>query len=77
MGYNEKVGFGIVWAELYLGNKRMHLSYKGECGVRQCTCIEAFKEELDWAIDKQLWVISNAILFKTVIPLRIWRMKSF
>ena len=33
-------------------------------------CIEAFKEEQAWAIDKQLWVSSNIILFKTVIPLR-------
>ena len=28
------------------------------------------KEELAWAIDKQLQVISNIMLFKTVIPLR-------
>ena len=28
------------------------------------------KEELGWAIDKWLWVISNKILFKTVVPLR-------
>ena len=29
------------------------------------------KEELALAIDKWLWVISNTMLFKTVIPLRI------
>ena len=29
------------------------------------------KEELTWAIDKWLQVISDKILFKTVIPLRI------
>ena len=29
------------------------------------------KEELDWVIDKWLWVISNTMLFKTVIPLII------
>ena len=29
------------------------------------------KEELAWAIDKRLRLIINAILFKTVIPLRI------
>ena len=27
------------------------------------------KEELAWAIDKWLWVISNKMFFKTVIPL--------
>ena len=29
------------------------------------------KEELAWAIDRQLQVISNKMLFKTVIPLKI------
>ena len=28
------------------------------------------QEELTWAIDKRLWVISNKMLFKTVAPLR-------
>ena len=28
------------------------------------------KEELAWVIDKQLRVISNKMLFKTVVPLR-------
>ena len=28
------------------------------------------KEELAWATDKWLWVISNIMLFKIVIPLR-------
>ena len=28
------------------------------------------KEELAWVIDKWLWVISNKMLFKTVIRLR-------
>ena len=31
---------------------------------------KCLKEELAWAIDKQLCVISNIMLFKTVIPLR-------
>ena len=35
--------------------------------VRVSRCL---KDELAWAIDKRLWVISNKILFKTVIPLR-------
>ena len=29
------------------------------------------KEELGWAIDKQLWLIINKMLLKTVITLRI------
>ena len=29
---------------------------------------KSLKEELAWAIGKQLWVISNKMLFKTVIP---------
>ena len=32
--------------------------------------INVFKKELAWAIDKQPQVISNMMLFKTVIPLR-------
>ena len=28
------------------------------------------KKELAWVIDKRLWVISNKMLFKTVVPLR-------
>ena len=33
------------------------------------------KEELTWATDKWLQVISNIMLFKTVIPLRNKRIK--
>ena len=28
------------------------------------------KEEMAWAIDKWLWVISNIMALKTVVPLR-------
>ena len=32
---------------------------KGRCGVCvHCMCVKTFKEQLAWAIDKQLWVIS-------------------
>ena len=31
---------------------------------------KSLKEELAWAIDKQLWVVSNKMLFKTVITIR-------
>ena len=34
------------------------------------------KEELAWAIDKLLQVISNIMLFKTVIPLRVFMFKT-
>ena len=34
------------------------------------TSIEVIKKELAWATDKRLQVISNIMLFKTVIPLR-------
>ena len=46
-------------------------SYNGRCGISGRSRIEAFKEELAWAIDKWLQVVSNAMLFKTVIPPRI------
>ena len=45
-------------------------SYKGGCGVCERMCIKALKEEMAWAIDKWLRVISNTALFKIVIPLR-------
>ena len=32
--------------------------------------LRCLKEELAWVIDKWLWVISNKMLFKTVVPLR-------
>ena len=54
---------------LYLSNKTVHFSYKGGCGVHGCTRIKEIKEEMAWATDKRLQVISNIMLFKTVIPL--------
>ena len=36
---------------------------------------KCLKEELAWAIDKWLWVVSNKMLFKTNIPQRIMHMK--
>ena len=32
--------------------------------------LKRLKEELAWAIDKRLRVVSNKMLFKTVIPLK-------
>ena len=54
----------------YISNKTKRFSYKGGCGARGRTRIEAFKKELAWATYKRLRVISNIMLFKTVIPLR-------
>ena len=34
-------------------------SYKDGCGIREYTHIETLKEELAWATDKWLQVISN------------------
>ena len=39
--------------------------------------LKRLKEELTWAIDKWLRVISNKMLCKTVIPLRNLRIKPF
>ena len=47
-----------------------HFNYKGGCGVRERMHIETLKEELAWVIDKRLWIISNKMLFKIVLPLR-------
>ena len=45
-----------------------HFNYKGGYDVRERTHIKEFiKEELAWAIDKQLQVISNKMLFNIVI----------
>ena len=45
----------------------------GGCGVHECTCIEAFKRRADlgYRYCKQLQVINNKMLFKTVIPLKL------
>ena len=43
---------------------------------RECTRIEALKEELAWAIDKRFQINCNKMLFKTVIPLRNQRIKQ-
>ena len=62
----------VLSVDLYLSNTRQSalvimvgVAYVNVCIVRH------LKEELAWAMDKRLWLIINAILFKTVIPLRI------
>ena len=50
-----------------------HLSCKSGCGIRtyvNVLILRSLKEELAWAADKWLQVISNKMLFKAVIPLR-------
>ena len=56
----------------YISNKTKCFSYKGGCGVRGRTVhvSRCLKEELAWATYKRFQVISNIMLFKTVIPLR-------
>ena len=44
-----------------------HFSYKDGCGM---THIDAFKEEVVLTTYKWLRVISNTMLFKTVMPVR-------
>ena len=48
-----------------------YFSYKDGCGIRERMCIEAFKEELAWAIVKRLRLIINTTFFNAVISLRI------
>ena len=45
--------------QLYIARQGTYVSYNTECSV---TCIKVFKEELAWAIEKWLWVISNITL---------------
>ena len=52
-------------------------SYKGWCGIHNHMHIEAFKEELALTIDKQLRIVSNKMLFKTIIPLRNQRKSRY
>ena len=47
------------------------LSYKVGVAYVNVRVSRRLEEELGWAIDKQLRLISNKMLFKTVIPLRI------
>ena len=53
-----------------------HFSYKGGRGIFECTCIEAFKRRVGLGYRLRLWVISYKMFFKTVIPLRKYRIKE-
>ena len=54
----------------YISNKTKRFSHKGGCGVHGRMCIEVLKEELTWATYKRFQIISNIMLFETVIPLK-------
>ena len=47
-----------------------HFSIKVGVAYMNIRVSKRLKEQLAWDIDKWLWVISNKMLFKTVIPLR-------
>ena len=47
-----------------------HFSIKVGVAYMNVCVSKQLKEELAWAIDKWLRVISNKMLFKTVVPLR-------
>ena len=57
--------------QLYSSNKTERLSYKVGVAYVNVRVSRRLKEELGWAIDKQLRLIINKMSFKTVIPLRI------
>ena len=54
----------------YISNRTKRFSYKGGHGMRGRKRIEAFKRKAAWATYKRLRVISDIMLFKTVLPLR-------
>ena len=68
--YKPLLNFYSHLKQLYINNKTERFSHKGGCGVCGSTHIKAFKEEVAWATDRRLRVISNIMLFKTVILLR-------
>ena len=56
--------------QLYISIKWSHSVTKVGVTYVSLHVSRCLKEELAWVIDKALRVISNAMLFKTVIPLR-------
>ena len=50
--------------QLQLSNKIEQFSYKGRRGWCRRMCIKLFKEQLAWAVDKRIQVISTIMLFK-------------
>ena len=57
--YKPLLNFYSHLKQLYINNKTERFSHKGGCGVCGSTHIKAFKEEVAWATDRWLPVISN------------------
>ena len=53
-----------------MSNKTECFCYKGGSGMQGVHVSRLLKEELAWATDKWLQLISNMMLFKTVVPLK-------
>ena len=47
-----------------------HFSYEGGCGVREYMQIEIIKRRVSLGYRQMAMVISNKMLFETVVPLR-------
>ena len=56
--------------QLYFSNKMELFSIKVDVAYVNVSVSKQLKEKLAWAIDKRLQIITNKMLFKTVIPLR-------
>ena len=63
--------------QLYISSKTGSSVIKVSVAYVYVPISRCLKQELAWATDKLLWVISNIMLFKTVIPLRNLRIKLF
>ena len=53
-----------------MSNKTEHFSINVGVVYMNVRISKQLKEAVDWAIDKQLWVLSNKMLFKTLVSLR-------
>ena len=53
-----------------MSKNTVFFGYNGGCGMQGVHVSKLLKEELAWATDKWLHVISNMMLFKTVVLLR-------
>ena len=59
----------LAYIETHENHCTMHSACKkcptsSGCGIHEIHILRHLKEELAWAIDEQLWVISNVKLFK-------------
>ena len=62
MLYKALIHCNICRMQVHLSNKVLYVNLR---------ILRHLKEELTWPIDKHLEVISNKMLFKTTVPLRI------